>query len=445
MDEKAQRSHGMMPESLQRVRGLRDAVPYIRAHQGHVFVVAVGGEALADESAFTVLVQDLLLLTHLGIRLVLVPGARPQIDHRLARDGIRSRFHQGRRVTDAETLDGVCEAVGALQFELISWLSTRLGPGSASGLAQRVVSGNFVTARPMGVIDGVDLGYTGQVRRVDVAGVRAALHDGSVVVQGNLGYSPTGELFNLRAEDIAVAMAVALGADKLVFLTDPLEGLPEVLSLAEAVDLSTSDAVSEEFRLHLESAVEACRRGVDRVHLVDREIDGALLAELFTRDGCGTLITAEAYERIRTATLDDIGGIVALIEPLEQAQVLVRRSREQLELEIGRFTVIERDGDVIGCAALYPYPEARTGELACLVVHPDYRGEGRAARLLAHMETAARRQGLDSVFVLSTQTTHWFKERGFVEGAVEQLPVARQALYNFRRNSKIFRKRLEHG
>ncbi|MFW6342579.1 MAG: amino-acid N-acetyltransferase, partial [Halothiobacillaceae bacterium] len=172
---------------------------------------------------------------------------------------------------------------------------------------------------------------------------------------------------------------------------------------------------------------------------------GALLAELFTRDGCGTLITAEAYERTRPATLDDIGGIVALIEPLEQAGVLVRRSREQLELEIDRFTVIERDGDVIGCAALYPDIEARTGELACLVIHPDYRGEGRAGRLLAFMEQQARKQNLASIFVLSTQTTHWFKERGFVPVALDELPVARQALYNFRRNSRIFRKRLAAG
>ncbi|MFP4295936.1 MAG: amino-acid N-acetyltransferase [Halothiobacillaceae bacterium] len=439
-----QSAQGEVP-SLPLVRGLRDAVPYIRAHQGHVFVVALGGEALADEAAFTVFVQDLLLLTHLGIRLVLVPGARPQINRRLARDGIRSSFHEGLRVTDEETLDGVCEAVGALQFELVSWLSTRLGPESAAGLAQRVVSGNFVTARPMGIIDGIDLGHTGRVRRIDVDGVRAALANGSVVVQGNLGHSPTGELFNLRAEDIAVAMSVALGADKLIFLTDPLDDLPGVLSLSEAVELAADQRLSEEFRLHLESAVEACRRGVDRVHLVDREIDGALLAELFTRDGCGTLITAEAYERTRPATLDDIGGIVALIEPLEQAGVLVRRSREQLELEIGRFTVIERDGDVIGCAALYPDIEARTGELACLVIHPDYRGEGRAGRLLAFMEQLARKQGLASIFVLSTQTTHWFKERGFVPVALDELPVARQALYNFRRNSRIFRKRLAAG
>jgi len=238
-----------------------------------------------------------------------------------------------------------------------------------------------------------------------VAAVRDALGGGSLVVQSNLGYSPTGELFNLRAEDVAVAMAVSLGADKLIFLTDPVDNLPSEVTLAEVRELLQAPDLTDEFRMHLRSAAEACERGVSRVHIVDREADGSLLVELFTRDGCGTLVSAEPYERIRLATLDDIGGIVSLIEPLEISGVLVRRSREQLELEIDRFMVIERDGDIIGCAALYPYPLARTGELACLVIHPDYRNGGRAGRLLTHIEAWARKLDLTSIFVLSTQTT----------------------------------------
>jgi len=428
--------------SAELVRGLRDAVPYVREHAGKVFVVAFGGEALEDEAALEALVQDLVLLADLGIRLVLVPGARPQIDRRLAQAEVERHFHQGLRITNEETLELVCEAVGALQFELLSWLSARLGMTSGTGLAQRVLTGNFVTARPIGVIEGVDLGHTGRVRRVDVAGVRDALDGGSVVVQSNLGYSPTGELFNLRAEDVAVAMAVSLSADKLIFLTDPVDDLPGEVTLADVRELLQAPGLTDEFRMHLCSAAEACERGVSRVHLVDRETDGGLLVELFTRDGCGTLVSAEPYERIRLATLDDIGGIVSLIEPLEISGVLVRRSREQLELEIDRFMVIERDGDIIGCAALYPYPQARTGELACLVIHPDYRDGGRAGRLLTHMEAWARKLDLTSIFVLSTQTTHWFKERGFIPESLDRLPVERQALYNMQRNSKIFRKRL---
>ncbi|MFW6322847.1 MAG: amino-acid N-acetyltransferase, partial [Guyparkeria sp.] len=303
------------------VQGLRDAVPYIREHEDHVFVLAFGGEALDEPASFERLIRDIVLIADLGVRLVLVPGARPQINRRFQAAGFEERFHDGLRVTEPEMIDPITEAVGAVQFDVISWLSARLSLASGSGLAQRVLTGNFVTARPIGVIDGVDLGHTGAVRRVDVDGVRDALGDGSIVVQSNIGYSPTGELFNLRAEDVAESMAVALGADKLIFLTDPLDDLPTAMSLAEVEGLldREGDNLSTEFQLHLHSAVRACSKGVDRIHLVDREVDGALLVELYTRDGCGTLITSEPYERIRPATLDDIGGILALIEPMEQA------------------------------------------------------------------------------------------------------------------------------
>ena len=425
------------------VQGLRDAVPYIREHEDHVFVLAFGGEALDEPASFERLIRDIVLIADLGVKLVLVPGTRPQINRRLNDEGFPERFHHGLRVTETEMIAPLTEAVGAVQFDVISWLSARLSLASGSGLAQRVLTGNFVTARPMGVIDGVDLGHTGAVRRVDIDGVRDALGDGSIVVQTNIGFSPTGELFNLRSEDVAESMAVALGADKLVFLTDPLEDLSTAMSLAEVEGLlekADEAALSTEFRLHLESAVRACSKGVDRIHLVDREVDGALLVELYTRDGCGTLITAEAYERIRPATLDDIGGILALIEPMEQAGVLVRRSREQLELETDRFVVIDRDGDIIACAALYPFPEDRAAEIAALVVHPAYQDGGRAARLLAFLESRARSLGLKSIFLLSTQTMAFFREKGFADESLENLPSQRRALYNLKRNSRIFRK-----
>lgn len=435
-------SNGVLSSQQILIQGLRDAVPYIREHEGKVFVLAFGGEALDAPESFQRVIRDLVLIADLGVRLVLVPGARPQINRRLTQAGLVPRFQAGFRITEFEMIDPVTEAVGALQFDLLSWLSTRLSMSSGSGLAQRVLTGNFVTARPMGVIDGVDLGFTGAVRRIDVEGIRDALGDGSIVVQSNLGFSPTGELFNLRAEDIAEAVAESLGADKLIFLTDPVDDLPSVMSLVDVrLLLDRADTVlSDEFRLHLESAIHACSRGVDRVHLVDRDVDGSLLVELFTRDGSGTLISAEPFEKIRPASLDDIGGIVALIEPLEQAGVLVRRSREQLELEVERFVVIERDGDVIGCAALYPYPESSTAELAALVVHPAYQRGGRAGRLLAFLESRARSLGLRSVFLLSTQTMAFFKEKGFADENLAGLPVARQALYNFKRNSRIYRK-----
>ncbi|MDD3609631.1 MAG: amino-acid N-acetyltransferase [Halothiobacillaceae bacterium] len=423
------------------VRGLRDAVPYVREHHDRVFVVSFGGEAI-EHPSFAGVAEDLVHLANLGARLVLVPGARPQIDRRLAAAGIEPRYHKGLRVTEPEALSAVKEAIGQVMLDLMAALSARHGMTSGSGLSHRVLSGNFILARPMGVIDGVDFGYTGRLRRVDVAGLKDAVEDGSLVVQPSLGFSPTGEIFNLRAEEVAVATAVALGADKLIFLTDPIEGLPAEMTPTDAGRMRHDVALSEEFRLHLDSAVEACARGVSRVHLVDRETPGSLLLELFTRDGSGTLITAEPYERTRTAQMEDIGGIVALITPLEEEGVLVRRSREQLELEIDRFVVIERDGDVIGCAALYPYPENAMGELACLVIHPDYQRAGRAQRLLTHMEHLARRLGLARLFVLTTQTAQWFQERGFALAELSKLPLPRQQLYNFSRNSKIFIKPL---
>lgn len=429
------------PDEL--VRGLRNAVPYIREHDGHVFVVAFGGEALTEADCFQRLIRDLVLIADLGARLVLVPGARPQITQRLDVAGLESRFYQQLRITDEQIMPLVAQAVGAVQMDIISWLSARLSLASGTGLAQRAWTGNFITARPIGVVDGVDLGYTGAVRRVDVHALQQALAHQAVVVQSTIGFSPTGEMYNLRAEEVAEAIAAEVGADKLIYLTRPPARLPSTLTQAQATHwLDQAPPAEDEFCGHLASAKAAIARGVDRVHLIDRRIDGGLLIELYTRDGCGAMVTQEPYEQIRPASMDDIGGILSLIEPLERQGVLVRRSREQLELEIERFVVIDRDGDVIGCAALYPFQPEKTAELAALVVHPAYQRGGRAARLLAFLEDQARGLGLESVFLLSTRTIGFFKERGFSPLAIEQLPAERQQMYNFKRNSLAFYKAL---
>ncbi|HHQ69518.1 MAG TPA: amino-acid N-acetyltransferase [Halothiobacillaceae bacterium] len=431
------------PRSSQElVRGLRNAVPYIREHDGQVFVVAFGGEALTDAQCFQRLIRDLVLIADLGVRLVLVPGARPQINQRLHAQNQPCAFHQNLRITPESAMPLIAEAVGAVQLEIISWLSARLSLASGTGLAQRALTGNFITARPVGVIDGVDLGYTGAVRRVDTAALHAALQHEAVVVQSTLGFSPTGEMFNLRAEEVAEAIAASVGADKLIYLTTLPEHLPSTLTLDEVDRWLPDPEQAAEFSGHLASARRAVEQGVARVHLIDRCMDGGLLIELYTRDGCGTMVTKEPYEQIRPASLDDIGGILALIEPLEREGVLVRRSREQLELEIERFIVIDRDGDVIGCAALYPFPAEKTAELAALVVHPAYQHGGRAGRLLQYLEDMARQAGLESVFLLSTQSIGFFKERGFTPLEISELPPQRQQLYNYKRNSLAFGKPL---
>ncbi|MEW6353253.1 MAG: amino-acid N-acetyltransferase [Pseudomonadota bacterium] len=431
------------------VNSFRNSSPYINAHRGRTFVIAFGGEAVADAN-FAHLVHDIALLNTLGVRLVLVHGARPQIEQRLRARGAALHYVHGLRVTDDAALACVKEAAGAVRVEIEALFSMGLANSPMAGARVRVASGNFVIARPLGVRHGVDYLHTGEVRRIDGAAIQKCLDDNAVVLLSPIGYSPTGEVFNLSAEDVATSAAIELHAEKLLFLmeapglVDARKRLVQQLTLDEAEHMLTSSkrALPEETKRHLGSAVRACTHGVRRVHLLSRHIDGALLLELFTRDGAGTLIAAYPYEDTRQAVIDDVGGILELIAPLEQEGALVRRSRERLEMEIGHFTVMERDGMVIACAALYPYPKERVAELACLAVHPDYRGAGRGAALLQHIERLARQNGVQRLFVLTTHTAHWFVERGFAAAKTADLPVARQALYNYRRNSKVFVKRL---
>ena len=426
----------------------RRSSPYIHAHRGRTFVIEFGGEAVADPG-FANLIHDIALLHGLGIRLVLVHGARPQIEERLRRQGARMQYLGGLRITDDAALACVKEAAGAVRVEVEALLSMGLANSPMAGARIRVASGNFVTARPIGVRNGVDYCHTGEVRRIDADGLRQRLDAGAIALIPPIGYSPTGEVFNLSAEDVARSVAIALGAHKWVSLveggplTDDQGQLISNLIPREAETLSAErPELADDLRRHLSAAVAACRSGVRRIHLLQRTTDGALLRELFTRDGLGTMLSAEPYEGLRTARIDDVGGILELLEPLESAGALVRRSRERLETEIERFSVVERDGMIVACAALYPYPNEAAGELAALAVHPDYRSGGRGDRLLADMEHKARGQGIQRLFVLTTQTAHWFRERGFEAMELQELPMEKQRLYNFRRNSKLFAKEL---
>lgn len=427
----------------------RSSAPYIHAHRGRTFVIAFGGEAVAD-ATFSHLIHDIALLHGLGIRLVLVHGARPQIEERLHIRGAEMQVINGLRVTDDAALACVKEAAGAVRVEIEALLSMGLPNSPMAGAEIRVASGNFVTARPIGVRDGVDYCHTGQVRRIDADAVHKVLESGAIALIPPLGYSPTGEVFNLGAADLAGSVAATLGADKLILLVEG-KGLRDskgavltniIPSELEAL-IARRKRLPEEFLQQLHSAIASCRRGVKRIHLLSRQMDGALLKELFTRDGIGTMITAAHYEGVRHACIEDVGGILELLSPLEEQGVLVRRSRELLETEINRFSVVELDGTVIGCAALYCYEKERTAELACVAVHPDYREGGRGDTLLRQMEQRAQARGIERLFVFTTQTAHWFRERGFVPMPVESLPVARRDLYNYQRNSKVFVKELE--
>lgn len=422
------------------VRWFRSALPYIHSHRGRTFVVHFGGEAIADP-AFSGLIHDLALLHGMGIRLVLVHGIRPQIEARLQQRNLACRYHRGLRITDSAALECVKEAAGQARVEIEARLSMGVADSPMAGVRLRVASGNFIVAKPLGVIDGIDFEYTGEVRRVDGEAIARLLDQELLVLIPPLGYSPTGEVFNLRAEAVATAVATTLRADKLLLLleTPCLLGKTRVdqLTVPAARQHLDQGDFSGEIAPHVDAAVHAVEGGVPRVHLLDRRQDGTLLLELFTRDGAGTLISQQPFETLRSATLEDIGGILELIGPLERAGILVKRSREKLEMELEDYCVIERDGLVIGCAALHPFAEAKMGELACLVLHPEYRGENRGQRLLEHIEQRARHLGLRRLFVLTTRTAHWFLEHGFKPGNFTELPLERQRCYNYQRNSKV--------
>lgn len=429
------------------VSWFRSVAPYFHSFRGCTFVVAFGGE-LVDEGQFVALAHDLNLLHSAGIRLVLVHGSRPQIESQLRQRNATSNYHRGLRITDPVALDCVKEAVGLLRVEIDALLSLGLPNTPMAGAAINTVSGNFITAQPLGVHDGVDYQHTGTVRKIDAQAITGCLDANNIVIISPIGYSPTGEVFNLSTEDVAVATAVALKAQKLIFFTDEMvhdaEGNPAPeLSAQEAQQLLESNAqLTADTRLYLAHAVEAVRAGVPRAHVISRKTEGALLIELFTHEGSGCMVTADKLERIRPATIDDVGGVLQLIEPMENEGTLVRRGRELLEQEIGRFIVLEHDQRIVGCAALYPFPEAGAGELACLAIRPEYQRLGHGEKLMQAIERQARALGMAQLFLLTTRATHWFIERGYKEGSLDMLPDEKRALYNWQRRSKVLVKAL---
>ncbi|OZA25442.1 MAG: amino-acid N-acetyltransferase [Hydrogenophilales bacterium 17-64-11] len=455
-----------MKDTADFVHWFRSAAPYIHGFRGKTFVIAFGGELVAD-GGFVQLAHDVNLLNSLGVRLVLIHGVRPQVEARLTENGTAIRYVNGLRVTDDAALACVKEAAGTVRVEIEALLSLGLANTPMAGADIRVASGNFVTAQPLGVRDGVDLLHTGEVRKIDAAAIRRRLDQHDIVLLSPIGYSPTGEIFNLSLEDVATQAAIELAADKLIFLIDT-EGVPQedpaaqsptgpakshlpgaermihnALTVNEARQvLGKAHELPEDITYYLPCAITACTQGVKRAHFISRHRDGALLSELFTRDGVGTLITPAPLETLRAATIDDVGGILGLLEPLEREGILVRRSRELLEMEIERFLVLESDGIIAGCAALYPFPEEQAAELACLAVSREFRGRGFGDRLLAEAEKNGKRAGFERLFVLTTRTEHWFEERGFIDSSLDHLPKRKQALYNYKRRSKVLQKTL---
>lgn len=435
----------------------RSVAPYIHLHRGKTFVVGVVGEAVAA-GKLAAIATDLALIQSMGVKIVLVHGFRPQVNEQLRTKGHEPRYSHGMRITDEVALDCAQEAAGQLRFEIEAAFSQGLPNTPMAGSTVRVISGNFLTARPMGIIDGVDFKSTGVVRKVDVAGITRSLDAGAMVLLSPFGFSPTGEAFNLAMEEVATSVATALQADKLIFLTErpgirvrPTE--PEADDNPIDTEIPLADARALLARLpaperptdvsfYLRHCVTACERGVERSHILPFAVDGALLLEVYVHDGIGTMVVDEKLESLREATADDVGGILMLIEPFEKDGTLVKRSRTEIERDAGNYTIVEHDGVIFACAALYPYPEARTGEMAALTVSPQSQGQGDGEKVLKRIEQRARVMGLESIFVLTTRTMHWFIKRGFTPVDPDWLPEARKRKYNWDRRSQVLVKKL---
>lgn len=436
-----------MENPIQFVQWLRSVAPYIHAFRGKTFVVAFPGE-LVTSGALPVLAQDLSLLHALGIKVVVVHGSRPQVAEQLALRNVEGRFHDGIRITDTAALECAKEAAGELRLDIEAAFSQGLPNTPMAHAAIRIISGNFVTARPLGVIDGVDLELTGVARKIAAETIHPILAAGGLILLSPLGFSPTGEAFNLTMEDVAVSAAIALHADKLIFITetpmmrDAADAEIRELSSHQAEAVLKADFLPADSAFYLQHAIKACNSGVPRAHIVPFATDGSALLELFTHDGVGTMISHENLESLRQATVEDVGGVIKLIEPLEADGTLVKRGRELIEREIEYFSVIEHDGVIFGCAALYPFPEDKMAEMACLTVNPEVQAQGDGERLLKHMENRARAAGLTKLFVLTTRTSHWFLKRGFVPANVDALPKDRQHMYNWQRKSLVLIKNL---
>jgi amino-acid N-acetyltransferase len=439
------------PGNFPFVGWLRDVAPYIHSFREKTFVIAFAGE-LVQEIGLERIIEDIAMLHAMGMRIVLVHGIRPQIEEQLTLRQIKSQFGQGHmsgyRITDAAALECVKEAAGELRLDIEAAFSRGLPNTPMAGSRISVISGNFITAMPFGVVDGVDFVHTGLVRKVDSVSIKLSLDSNKIVLLSPLGFSPTGQAFNLSFEDVAVSTAAALKADKIVFLT-PYSGLHDEagdliteLSLAQMQEYITSHPeIPSGMKALLNLSGKAIKAGVSRVHFLPCNRDGALLEELFTHDGVGMMLASSGIENLREANQDDVGGILQLTMPLEEEGILAARGQDVIERDIDRFSVIEHDRVLFGCAALFPFPNG-IGELACLVVDPDVQGSGDGERLLKRIEARAKKEGIKKLFVLTTRTEHWFLKRGFMRSSVDDLPEERKQIYNWDRKSMVLTKNL---
>lgn len=412
------------------VRWFRDSTPYISAHRRKTFVAMLDADAIGSPNLVN-MVHDLALLHVLGARLAIVHGAEAAQSPAAAQggDGMAARLG----------------AVGAVRSRLEALFSTGLPSSPLRGSRITLLSGNLVTAKPLGVIDGMERGHAGEPRRIHAQEIGRLLDQDAIALLPPLGYSASGEAYALAPDALAAAVAVAINADKLI-VYDAMSRVREASEMTPA-QLETAlaeDEYAPATTSRLRAMLQASRAGVPRCHLISWRTDGALLQELFTAEGVGTQVSEQDYRVMRPAKVGDVASIVELIRPLEESGHLALRPRDRLEAEVERFSVAELDGIVIGCCALYPHGDAV--ELACVATHPGHRyrvgGSTLGARILHYAEQTAAQAGFRRMFVLTTRSGDWFAEQGFQPAAPGDLPLSRQALYNRQRNSKVMQKAL---
>lgn len=421
----------MKQSDLDFLHNLRQASSYVEAHRGKTCVIYLKGELILDQESLKEFAEDIGHLHALGLKIVLVMGATPQINQALKQANISWQEHQNFRITTAEMLPILQSTLGMVRSQLEAAFNRQqmLNEHPLS-----LVSGNWITAQPKGVIDGIDFQHTGETRKVNEQAIQAILDAGQIVLLTPLAYSLTGEVFNLNTLELACNVANKINAYKLVVFTDDqqMEQLPKQISLYELKQFKPHNP--NQIWLWQQLITNADK--IQRVHLMNESDPSSLLIELYSRDGIGTLVFTDRYHEIRTAKLEDASQILDLIEPLEATGRLVKRSKEKLESEIEKFIVVERDNKIIGSAALYGF-ENNSAELACLAISPDYQGQGIGEQLLEKIEQLAKNSEISKLFLLTTHTDHWFIEHGFNPAKVLDLPESRQQIYNHQRQSKV--------
>lgn len=417
------------------INTLRIAAPYIYAHKDSTFVISLPIEIITSDT-LSDLIQDLALMQTLGIRLVIVFGT-----------GLFNQQQPG--VINQNKMTKLQHLIGEKQTLLESLFSTGLVNTPMAGMKLTTVSGNFVVAKPVGIVSGIDQQYRGEVRRIAVHAIKQQLGIGNIVLLSSLGYSPSGECFYIDEFQLAAAIATSLGCEKLIFLShekillDSRKQRLKFLNLTAAHQLlKRRKSLSRSMRIYLELAIQTCVDQVARIHILSCSQPGVLLQELFSHDGAGTLISDDRYDAIRAATINDVGGIQSLLQPLENKGILLARSVEQIERNLEHYVVIERDGFVIACAALIPYQQQQCAELASIAVHQEFQHEGYGTLLIKFLEAKSIQLKMDKVFVLTTCALHWFYDNGYKKSQLASIPTHRQKVYTRERNSTVLVKRL---